>query len=73
MRRCANSRHVNAFGPTCCIHVPAQHKIGAMESLIAVLMNLLNTRDLAGDNDVLPNKHRNTAFRVTSGPGREKY
>lgn len=45
---------------------------GARESLIAVLMNLLRTRDRPGDNDELPNKQRNTAFRVTSGPGREK-
>lgn len=44
-----------------------------MESLIAVLMNLLKTLDRAGGSDVLPNKHRNTAFRVTSGPGLEKY
>lgn len=73
MRRCANSRHVSAFGPTCCIQVPAQHKIGAMESLMAVLINLLRTLDRAGESDVLPNRHRNTAFRVTSGPGREKY
>lgn len=73
MRRWANSRHVSAFGPTCCIQVPAQHKIGAIESLMAVLINLLRTLDLAGESDVLPNRHRNTAFRVTSGPGREKY
>lgn len=45
---------------------------GAIESLIAVLINLLNTLERATGNDVLPNKHRNTAFLVTSGPGLEK-
>lgn len=43
-----------------------------MESLIAVLINLHKTLDRAGGSDVLPNKHKNTAFLVTSGPGLEK-
>lgn len=46
---------------------------GAIESLIAVLMNLLKTLARTGARVECPNKHKNTAFRVTSGPGREKY
>lgn len=46
---------------------------GAIESLIDVLMNLLKTLDRVGASVVCPNKDKNTAFRVTSGPGREKY
>lgn len=43
-----------------------------MESVIAVLMNLLKTLDRPGGKMELPKRLKNTAFLVTSGPGREK-
>lgn len=45
---------------------------GAMESVMAVLTNLLRTRARVGGSDELPKRLRNTVFRVTSRPGREK-
>lgn len=45
---------------------------GAIESVMAVLISLLKTFDRPGGKIELPNRLKNTAFFVTSGPGREK-
>lgn len=47
-------------------------RTGAIESVIAVLMNLLKTLDRPNGNVEPPNKLKKTVFRVTSGPGLEK-
>lgn len=64
LRFVQNSKNSNNFQNGCIT--------GAIESVIAVLINFASTLDRPCDIVDPPKSSRNTAFLVISGPGREK-